>query len=188
MFGKTLTILSLIGLLLSGGAWGVSYGTNSVLMPLGIIASASPHWRRVVDESILDREFLREYLIENASSLSVNDGTLTVSYVFHVDSAPTKPGFYFERCGFSLRRIADTRVRTTKDGATTVRDRLTFVSVIPLWFTSVAFLAYPAYLRPPLHRRRKRKKLGLCLKCGYDLRASKDICPECGEEFGSTNP
>ena len=27
--------------------------------------------------------------------------------------------------------------------------------------------------------RRKRKKLGLCLKCGYDLRGSKERCPEC---------
>ena len=28
--------------------------------------------------------------------------------------------------------------------------------------------------------RRKRKKLGRCVKCGYDLRGSEERCSECG--------
>ncbi len=55
-----------------------------------------------------------------------------------------------------------------------------------LWMPTLLFASILGCSYFPLHRRRKRKKLGLCLKCAYDLRASKERCPECGEGFIST--
>ncbi len=52
-----------------------------------------------------------------------------------------------------------------------------------LWLPTLLFGVWPAWLLLPFYRRHRRKKLGLCVKCGYDLRASKDRCPECGQEF-----
>ncbi len=54
---------------------------------------------------------------------------------------------------------------------------------IPFWIPTSLFsvILLPSFVQS--YRRRKRKKLGLCVKCGYDLRGSKDRCPECGEEF-----
>ena len=56
---------------------------------------------------------------------------------------------------------------------------------VPFWIPTSLF---SIILLTPLvqsYRRRKRKKLGLCVKCGYDLRASKERCPECGTEIAT---
>ncbi len=52
--------------------------------------------------------------------------------------------------------------------------------IVPLWALAVP-LALPGGLWA-WHRRRLRRqrRAGLCLNCGYDLRATPDRCPECG--------
>ena len=54
---------------------------------------------------------------------------------------------------------------------------------LPYWALLPPFLILPAYWRLQLWKRRRRHariQHGLCTGCGYDLRASKDRCPECG--------
>jgi len=51
---------------------------------------------------------------------------------------------------------------------------------IPLWFCSALFSILPLIQLPRTVRRLRRRKLGLCSYCGYDLRATPDRCPECG--------
>ena len=55
---------------------------------------------------------------------------------------------------------------------------------IPLWLVLIVSSLAPAFvLRAHVRRtnRRRRVRQGMCAACGYDLRASTDRCPECGE-------
>ena len=52
--------------------------------------------------------------------------------------------------------------------------------LMPLWSVVIFFATMPALSGASLWRRGKRKKGGLCPRCGYDLRATPGRCPECG--------
>ena len=57
---------------------------------------------------------------------------------------------------------------------------------VPLWFPVALSGALPAwYFGGRRRRARRRWRLGLCTRCGYDLRASTGRCPECGHDIPS---
>lgn len=57
-----------------------------------------------------------------------------------------------------------------------------FAANAPHWFVlGVIMLPVTVVFGYPVWRSRRRKKNGLCRQCGYDLRGSSGICPECGD-------
>lgn len=55
--------------------------------------------------------------------------------------------------------------------------------LIPLWMLFVLCASAFWFLWWPPQRSHRRHKLGLCVRCGYDLRGSMERCPECGTPF-----
>jgi len=64
---------------------------------------------------------------------------------------------------------------TRTDGIFVSR-KIIFPGLVPVFLTATL----PAVWTLRLARYHRRKRLGLCLCCGYDLRASAERCSECG--------
>ena len=56
---------------------------------------------------------------------------------------------------------------------------------IPCWFVMLLSATLPTIVFARARRARRRQRTGCCSRCGYDLRASPDRCPECGAINGA---
>ena len=52
---------------------------------------------------------------------------------------------------------------------------------VPYWLLAVVTGVLPAAWLRRRRRERRTRLLGLCPRCGYDLRATPGRCPECGK-------
>jgi hypothetical protein len=59
---------------------------------------------------------------------------------------------------------------------------------LPHWAVISPCLVLPAVAMVRLGRFLRRRRQGLCLHCGYDLRATPERCPECGTVVRATTP
>lgn len=55
----------------------------------------------------------------------------------------------------------------------------------PAWFTAMLTAMLPARWVWQRKRAAGRARAGFCLKCGYDLHATPERCPECGTGIGA---
>jgi hypothetical protein len=145
MFRKTLTILSLLGLLLSVLAWVVSY------------------------LNIGHRGQKYTWGVSRGAAFWMHDEHAGMGF---------QPSYYVQ--GFrGMRSI----VRTTWLPHA-LRHRGSVVHVaIPLWMSTLFFGScfFPLFRSS---RRRKHKRLDICVKCGHNLRGLTDHrCPECDTAF-----
>jgi len=90
---------------------------------------------------------------------------------FDVERSTTGPGWRREFAGLAAGR-------ETYMGNHAGSDLWYFE--MPLWVPAVLLILCPARRTCSSLQRLHRARHNLCLTCGYDLRASKDRCPECG--------
>jgi hypothetical protein len=66
--------------------------------------------------------------------------------------------------------------------------RSTHHAIVPYWLALGVTAPLPALAAWLRVRRRRRARRRLCANCGYDLRATPDRCPECGQSVRPATP
>lgn len=100
-----------------------------------------------------------------------------------------RPGYSWDRFGFFDARINVAVPPPWQADGSHLRSRNGVFVVVPFWFLLAILGTWPSLFFGARIRRQiqidQRSRRGLCLNCGYDLRASSKQCPECGAEIGT---
>ena len=107
---------------------------------------------------------VRSQLVSKSRTDAMKDWRLWIFYV-----ALLLP---FAICASSLR------VMLGKSGVSSLIPSVMCFGCLPVSWLWMEWKLVPKYLR----RRMVEHGIELCISCGYDLRGSKDRCPECGHE------
>jgi hypothetical protein len=108
----------------------------------------------------------------------------TVGMIITLDAPQLKNGFGFHHGWYPInttRFIPRAKPNTTN--TTTFWD----FRVIPYWSMFLAEILLPLRWIWAVRRQQFARKSGHCLRCGYDLRATPDRCPECGRAVTNAN-
>ncbi len=177
MVRKTLTVLSLIGLLLSVGLWGASMWDPMCESHDGKQCIALHNGRlyiHVVRRTVWGLDYKHSGSGSGLPSMKFDDTLRPQGIPDTRDSILPS----YDPPGFSLNghKIDGQRLVTsiTRNGG----------FVLPLYLPLVVFSIVPGIWVWRSTRRLERRGRGKCENCGYDLRGSKERCPECGEAIG----
>jgi hypothetical protein len=155
----------------------------ATLLSLLLCITSAVFWirsRRVTDTLILD-PFPTQW------SLSSSSGTVFLArerpwlepedLKRGIKTAPYERTFL----GFGSKQSQESRTWQNKSGSRSI-GYITNIRAyfLPLWFCLVVFSILPVIQIHRVTRRVRRRRRGLCPKCGYDMRASPEKCPECG--------
>ena len=135
-----------------------------VTILLGVLLVVGSGWRR--------------YSITANETVWIGSTSAAITVHYCVYGPPEIPrmdksqGFGHSFLGFEYKRTA----LWTPEGTS----RRTIYKMPSVMVLIVAVYPAVAFIRGPL-RRYRRKKRGLCIRCGYDLEGNvSGVCPECG--------
>ena len=184
MRSRIFTGIALLSLLLCIGSlvlWGRSYfGTDYV------------EYQQLVDESTLSVVYQSKRLGWTRGQVHIGMGRRSSYWRDGQAPLETKGGYWY------IGRLGSGHYDwESMQGAGSIWNRLGFVSystgfissfaessergvAVPAWIPVVVLAVMPALWLRSIVRRRRILAAGRCVRCGYDLRATPERCPECG--------
>ena len=134
----------------------------------------------------------QQFIQSEKGRLAISDWGVVMDdrTVAHMDERAAKRDFDYQwkRIGWGIwwpeqhrwwENVALIRVQKNTKNAVAMGVGSGFNLVVPYWVLTLLFLVSPAMWSVRRWRTR-RWRPGLCRNCGYDLRESRERCPECG--------